>query len=126
MNLERGPLLHDADAGRMGTVSLPLGPVDFQLLADRNLDAARERDRLFTNSRHIGTPLPDAAQNLAADALLVGVRAGHHAARGGQDVDAHTASTRGISVWPDIDAAAGTRNPLDGGNHRGVVAPYLR
>src|ERR1019366_8968680 len=125
MDFERGPLLYDADAGRDGHRQLALGAGDFQLLADRNLDAARERNRLFTNSRHIETPLPDAAQNLSADALLVSVAAGHHAARGGQDVDAHTAQhARNIGL-ADIHAPAGTRNPLDGGNHRRVVGTVL-
>jgi len=97
------------------------------LLADRNLDAARERDRLFTNSRHIGTPLPDAATKISPPTRsFVGVAAGHHAARGGQDVDAHTAQhARNIGL-ADIDAAAGreTRSMVE--ITGALSAPYLR
>src|SRR5262249_33647619 len=51
-NLELAVALLHRDALRDRHRQLPLGPGHFQLLADLNLHAARQRDRLFTNSRH--------------------------------------------------------------------------
>src|SRR5947208_5669646 len=43
---------------------------------DRHLDAARDRDRLLSGTRHDAAPVPDLAQDLAADAALARLAVG--------------------------------------------------
>src|SRR5712691_8260780 len=50
---------------------------------------------------------PDEADDLAADALLLGAATGHHPTRGGQDRDAHAAEDAWQAVLAGVDATAG-------------------
>src|SRR5579871_177774 len=52
-------------------------------------------------------PLPNLAQQLAADAFFAGLAAGHHAARRGEDVDSHTAQHAWNLAAAHVNAAAG-------------------
>src|SRR5438552_2214119 len=65
--------LLEADPRRDRHGELTLRASYFQLIADDHLDARRQRDRLFTNSRHsssllVASPYP--AQDFAAQMLL--------------------------------------------------------
>src|ERR1017187_8468172 len=105
--------------GGMGTVSFPLGPVT----------SRRSPIWIFTPlGSGIGflpildicqnLDLPHAAEDLAADVLLMRVPPGHDTARGGQDVDSEAAQhSRNVGL-AHIHAAAGTRNALDRGDDR--------
>ncbi len=83
------------DALRHRNGLLALGPFDGQLIADGDLHALRQRNQFFSNSRHKiflrRLPLPNVAQNFAADAFFARRRTRHHAPRRGQDVDPQSA-----------------------------------
>src|ERR1051326_7516892 len=61
--------------------------------------------------RRYATPvlraLPDLAEDFAAHAFFAGLATGHHAARGGEDVDPHPGQHARNLVAADVDAAAG-------------------
>jgi small GTP-binding protein len=92
--------------------------------ADLNFHAARQRNRLLTNSRHIS--LPDAAEDLSSDALLMGIPPGHNTARGRQDVDAEAAQHARDLGLADVHAASRARHALDRGDDRRVVGGVLQ
>src|SRR5438067_1588797 len=68
---------------------------------------------------------PDEADDLAADALLFGAAAGHHAARGGQDRDAHAAEDARQAVLARVDATARLGDALEPGDDALAVAAVL-
>src|SRR5437588_8592264 len=68
---------------------------------------------------------PDEADDLAADALLLGAAAGHHAARGGQDRDAHAAEDARQAVLARVDATARLGDALEPGDDAPVAAAVL-
>src|SRR5436190_9821127 len=69
--------------------------------------------------------LPDIAEHFAADARLDRFAAGHHAARGGQDAGAESGQHLRHIGAPEIDAAAGTADPLDAGDQPLAVRAVL-
>src|SRR5436190_4613479 len=68
---------------------------------------------------------PDETDHFAADALLLGRAARHHAARGGQDRDAHAAEDARQAVLARVDAPARLGDALEAGDHALAVAPVL-
>src|SRR5215213_10847137 len=61
---------------------------------------------------------PDLGDDLAADARLARVVAGHHAVGRGHDRGAHAAEHLGDVLGVDVRALAGARDALDPGDHR--------
>ena len=95
---------------RNGNREFPLGPFHGELVADRDLDAFRQRNRFISNSRHnlpFAGLLPQLAQHLSAHALLASGMAGHHSARRGENVDAQPAQNLGNLAAGDVHAAPG-------------------
>src|SRR5262245_44370133 len=70
--------------------------------------------------------LPDVAEDFAADAGLARGAAGHDAARGRQDVGAEAAEHHRHVVDAEVDAAAGTADALDTGDHLLAVRAILQ
>src|SRR5690349_19201115 len=68
---------------------------------------------------------PDEAEDLAADALLLGGAARDEPRGGGQDSGAHAAEDAGKAILPRVDAATGLRDALDVGDDPLAVAPVL-
>ena len=66
---------------------LPLGAFHQKFVADGELYALGQRNRLVSNSRHKKLPLPHVAENFSAHAFLARRPAGHDSARRGQNVD---------------------------------------
>src|SRR3954465_14350101 len=69
--------------------------------------------------------LPDLGDDLAADALLAGVVAGHHAVRRGQDRGPHAAQALGDVLRVDGGALARARDAPQPGDHRRAFARVL-
>src|SRR5258708_3022875 len=70
-------------------------------------------------------PLPDLAQDLAADAALARLAVGHQALIGGQDRDSHAAENPRDAFGLRVDAQAGTRDALQSGDRAAAVAGVL-
>ena len=122
-------VLREHDARRHVCRSLPFGPCTSTASGgDLHGHALRDRDRFLTNSRHANcyAALPDVAEHFAADARLLGGAAGHHAARRRQDAGAETAEHRRHVFDAEIDAAAGTADALEPGDHLLAVRPVLQ
>ena len=78
---------------------------------DRDVDAARDRDRLLSDARH-GAPLPDLAEDFAADLALARLPVGEQAHVRGEDRDAHAAEHARHAVGLRVDAQARARHAL--------------
>src|SRR5688572_17826056 len=78
----------------------------------------------FLPMRDIG--LPDLGDDLAADARLARVVAGHHAARRGQDRGAHAAEHLGDVLRVDVGPLARARDAPDPRDHRRAVLGVLQ
>src|SRR5215216_5795020 len=70
--------------------------------------------------------LPDLGDDLAADARLAGVVAGHHAVRRGQDRGAHAAQHLREVLGVDVGPLAGARYAPDPRDHRRAVLGVLQ
>src|SRR3954471_18413813 len=70
--------------------------------------------------------LPDLGDDLAADALLAGVVAGHHAVRRGQDRGPHAPEDLRDVLGVDVRALAGPRDAPQARDHRRAVARVLQ
>src|SRR5215831_15268945 len=70
--------------------------------------------------------LPDPAENLSAEMLLMRVAPGHHAAGRGQDVDSETAQYARNIAHSHVHPAAGARDALDRRDHRRVAVTVLQ
>src|SRR5271170_100653 len=105
----------------IGTCSLPLGPstsISEPMLILTPLGSGMG----FFPTRDICSPLlPQLAEDLSADAFLARARAGHHAARRSQNIDAEPAQHFGDFLATDIHAASGARDALDPGDHGHVA-----
>src|SRR5712692_1303428 len=110
---------------RSGTVceSSPSGPFTWTRPGDSATMTPEGREIGCFPIRLIGSP--DEADDLAADALLLGAAARHHSARRGQDRDPHAAEDARQAVLPRIDAAAGLGHALEPRDHALAVAPVL-
>src|SRR5262245_5262332 len=97
------------DALRMSALR-PLSREDAAL--HLHLDAGRNHDRQPANPRH-GVLLPDLAEQLAADALLACLHAGHQALRSAQDRRAVPAAHARNRVDRDVDATPGLADALE-------------
>src|SRR3954451_2384958 len=64
---------------------------------------------------------PDVGDDLAADARLAGLVAGHHAVGGGHDRGPHAAEDLGDLRVADVRALAGARHALQAGDGRAAV-----
>src|SRR5918994_7468201 len=69
--------------------------------------------------------LPDLGDDLAADARLARVVAGHHAVRRGQDRGTHAAEHLGDVLRVDVGPLARARHAPDAGDHRRAVVGVL-
>ena len=69
--------------------------------------------------------LPDVCDDFAADALLLGLVAGHHAGRGGDDRSAHAALHARDLVAADVAAPARAGDPLHAADHGVAVLGVL-
>src|SRR3954468_1785143 len=71
------------------------------------------------------TSSPHVAEHFTADAGLDRFAAGHHPARRRQDTRAESGEDVRHLVAPEVDAAAGTADPLDPGDHALAARPVL-
>src|SRR5207248_1211781 len=87
------------------------------------LDAARDRDRRAANTRHsfAPSPLPDVAEDLAADVGALGFGRGHDALRRRHDRDAEPAQDARHVLRPGVDPQTRLADALEAGHDR--VAP---
>src|SRR5438105_1753241 len=92
--------------GGMGTLSLPLGPVTSNCGPTWIFTPLGSGIGFFPIRDINLNLLPHPAKNLAAHVFLVGVPAGHHTARGRQNVNAHTAQHARDVGLTDIYPAA--------------------
>src|SRR5690242_19091640 len=72
-----------------------------------------------------GRCLPDVAEHLAADALVVRLLARHDAARGGEDGGAEAAHDARNMAPTCVDAQAGAAHPLEAHDDRLLVRRVL-
>src|SRR6185503_6498722 len=73
----------------------------------------------------IGRPLPNVAEDFAADAGLHRRASGHHAARRGEDARAQPRQHFRHVLLAEVDAAARAADPLDARNQLLAVRPVL-
>src|SRR4030042_3323282 len=76
---------HDLEIGMERSHELALRSCDCHLRSlDSDLDVLWQYDCFQANARH-GSPLPDVAEDLTADALTSSLAVGHQASRGADD-----------------------------------------
>src|SRR5439155_16220034 len=87
---------------------------------DLQLDAARDRDGRSANTRHTfaPSPLPDVAEDFAADVGALGLGRGHDALRGRDDRDAQTAQDARHVLRLRVDPQARLADALQPGHDR--------
>src|SRR4051794_21996293 len=72
-----------------------------------------------------GGTSPDVGHDLAADARVAGLVAGHHTPRGGHDRGPHAAEDLGDLGVPDVMALPGARDALEAGDGRATLVGVL-
>src|SRR4249920_3255266 len=92
--------------GGTGVWSLPFGPCTSRAFGDTCTFTPWGMAITLRPTRDMAAPLPDVAEDLAADALASGAAAGHEPARGGEDVDPEAALHPGDLVLATVDPAA--------------------
>src|SRR4029450_11148882 len=111
--------------GGTGVVSLPLGPWIWSDSAPIWTFTSLGMGMTFLPTRDMAlSSSPHVAEDLATHAFAGGRLARHHAARGGEDVDAQAPVDAGDLVLGAVDAAAGTAHALHVGDdalHAGAV-----
>src|SRR5829696_4110920 len=103
--------------------SSPLGPLTATRPGASSTVTASGSSIGFRPIRLIRFRSPDVGDYLAADALLLGLVAGHHADRGADDRGSGPAVDAGDVLVIDVAATAGAGDPLQAGDHG---TPVLR
>src|SRR4029079_7554938 len=81
----------------------------------------RPRARGWASCRFETWALPDVGDDLAADARVAGLVAGHHAVGGGHDRGPHAAEDLRDLAVTDVAALAGARDALQAGDGRAAI-----
>src|SRR5581483_299213 len=108
-----------------GTLSLPFGPVTSSCAPTWIFTPFGSGIGFFPIRDIDQNLLPHATENLAAHVFLVGVAAGHHTARRGQNINSETSQHARDLGLADIDTAARPRDALDGGDDGRIVVAVL-
>src|SRR5271155_3120552 len=112
----------------IGIGFFPIRDISFQLLAFSSWLLAllsRLSPKAKGQEPRAGS-LPNFAQQLAAYAFFAGLTSGHHAARGGQDINTHPAQHAWNFAAAHVDPAARARDSLRFRNRRLVVRAVLQ
>src|SRR6478672_13140241 len=101
------------------SVSSPRGPFTRTSSGSIEIATPSGRGMGFLPIRDMA--LPDVGDDLAADARVAGLVAGHHAVRGGHDRGPHAAEDLRDLAVADVAALAGPRDALQAGDGRAAV-----